>query len=536
MTFHNIIYLFGGVGLFLFGMKFMGDGLENYAGNRLKSILEKITSNKVMGILVGALVTGIIQSSGATTVMVVGFVNASLMNLHQATSVIMGANIGTTITGLLVSFKISEYTPIAIAIGAAIGLFSSNTKTRDLGNILLGFGVLFLGMELMGNSMTPLAESAFFKNLVVQIGNNWFLGIIIGAVFTAVIQSSSATTGVLITLANTGAVDINVIVPILFGCNIGTCVVALLSSISSSKTAKKAAIIHVLFNTIGTIIFIPLMGFLINIVTNLAPGDLGRQVAYCHIIFNLTNTAVLLPFTNILVTISNKIITGEDVEEVMALKFIDKRFLESSQIGLNQASKEILRMAHNVKDSLEYSIDSFIEHDDKLIKKVYELEKLTNLLDKEITDYLVLVASKTINDNDNERITNMFHIINDLERIGDHAENIADLSVEACGKELKFSNQALTQVKQMFEECMKVLDNAIECFKEFDEDRFNNVLSTEDYIDRLERQYRESNIKRLNSGECTADESTIFLDIISNIERISDHSTNVAQHALKTQP
>ncbi len=534
MTLQNIIYLFGGLGLFLFGMKIMGDGLENYAGNRLKNILEKITSNKIMGILVGALVTGIIQSSSATTVMVVGFVNASLMNLYQATSVIMGANIGTTVTGLLVSFKIMEYTPLAIACGAAIVLFASKNKTKDLGNILLGFGILFLGMQLMGDSMKPLAESDAFKNLVVYIGNNWFLGILIGAAFTGIIQSSSATTGILITLANTGVVDINVIVPILFGCNIGTCVTALLSSINTTKTAKKAAIIHLLFNSIGTIMFIPLIGILITLVGKLAPGDFGRQVAYSHIIFNLSNTLLLYPFIGALVTLSNKIIRGEDSEELMSLKYIDKRFLEAAQIGMTQASKEILRMAYNVREGLHCSINSFLKKDDEMVKKVYEFEKLTNLLDKEITDYLVQVSSRTINDDDHERITNMFHIINDLERIGDHSENIADLCIEACGKDLKFTNQAIVQIKQMFDECLKVLNYAIDCFQHFDEKKFTNVLSTEDYIDRLEREFRESNINRLNRGECNADESTIFLDMISNIERISDHSTNIAEHALKS--
>ncbi len=532
MFFQNVIYLFGGVGLFLFGMKLMGDGLENYAGSRLKNILEKLTSNKIMGILVGALVTGIIQSSGATTVMVVGFVNAGLMNLYQATSVIMGANIGTTVTGLLVSFRIMEYTPIAIAIGGGIALFSSKAKTKELGNILLGFGILFLGMQIMGSSMKPLAESDSFKNIILFMSNNWFLGIIVGAVATAAIQSSSATTGLLITLVNTGVVGMNLVLPIIFGCNIGTCVTAMLSSINTSNAAKKSAIIHLLFNSLGTIIFLPLIPVLINIVGYLSPGDYGRQVAYCHIIFNISNTIILYPFIGSLVSLSNKIVKGEDEEDIMTLKYIDKRFLGTPQIGLSQSYKEVLRMANIAKDSLSFSIDSFLNRDDKMIKKVYELEKLINMLDKEITDYLVRVSSKTFNDDDHEKITNLFHIINDLERIGDHAENIADLSMEVCGKNINISKPALEQVKHMFDEAIKVLIDAIECFETVDENKLHTVLSTEAYIDRLEREYRESNIKRLNNGECTADESTIFLDIISNIERVSDHCTNVAEHAL----
>ena len=290
-VFITVINLFGGLGLFLYGMKMMGDGLENAAGDKLKGIFDRITSNPVKGVLTGAIVTAIIQSSSATTVMVVGFVNAGLMNLYQATAVIMGANIGTTITAQLISFQFDALAPIFLAIGAMIVLFTNNKNTKQIGNIILGFGILFLGLELMKNSMSPLAESPFFSELIMKLQGKTILGVLLGVVMTAVIQSSSASTGILVALASTGALPLNVAVPILFGNNIGTCVTALISSIGTSKTAKKAALIHLLFNVIGTIIFIPLIGYLTGIVQGITPGmgaeAVKRQIANAHSIFNI---------------------------------------------------------------------------------------------------------------------------------------------------------------------------------------------------------------------------------------------------------
>jgi len=344
-----IINLLGGLGLFLYGMKLMGDGLENAAGDKLKGIFDRITSNPVKGVLTGTIVTAIIQSSSATTVMVVGFVNAGLMNLYQATSVIMGANIGTTITAQLITFKFDAFAPIFLAIGAVMILFCSKRKVKEVGQIILGFGILFLGLKLMSSAMSPLKDSVFFTNLILKLEGHTILGLLIGMMMTAVLQSSSASTGILVALASTGSLPLTVAIPILLGNNIGTCVTALISSIGTSLTAKKAAVIHLLFNLIGAVIFLIIpVTFLANIVLSISP-DVGaeaipRQIANAHTLFNLVNTLLLLPLIKYLVAFVNKIIPGEDEKDVPGVKYIDERLLETPAIAFGQTTNEIVRM------------------------------------------------------------------------------------------------------------------------------------------------------------------------------------------------
>lgn len=299
-TIKVIIQLMGGLGLFIYGMKLMGDGLENAAGDGLKSILEKVTSNRLMGVAIGAIVTMVIQSSSATTVMVVGFVNAGLMSLAQAAGIIMGANIGTTITAQLVAFKLDQIAPLFVFVGAALVMFARAKKRREIGNIILGFGILFTGMGIMSGAMKPLASSPAFTNILIAIGDNWFIGIIAGAAITAILQSSSATTGILIALATTGTIDIGLALPVVFGCNIGTCITAMIASIGTNKTAHKAALLHLIFNIVGTIIFLPFLGVLARFVQYTSPDDVSRQIANAHTVFNIANTALLLPFTTYL--------------------------------------------------------------------------------------------------------------------------------------------------------------------------------------------------------------------------------------------
>ena len=527
-----IIALFGGLGLFLYGMKIMGDGLENAAGDKMKIFFEKITSNPIKGVLTGAIVTAIIQSSSATTVMVVGFVNAKLMNLYQAAAVIMGANIGTTITAQLISFDIMGIVPVFLGIGGVLSLFAKHDTLKQIGHIILGFGILFLGMDYMKNAMSPLSDSPIFTDFISTLNDNLFLGILTGLVVTAIVQSSSATTGILIALASTGVITLRVAIPILFGCNIGTCVTAMLSSIGTTKTARKAALIHLLFNFIVTLIFSPFIGVLIDIVEYITPvGDslVKRQIANSHTVFNVTNTLLLLPTIPLLVKIVNKLIPGEDEEEFMSTKYLDDRILETPPIAVAQCVKETLRMANIVKENLISAIKSFEQKNDELIKKVYEKEKLINLLQNEITSYLVKISKLELPDSQINTVTSLFNVVNDLERIGDHADNIAELSSENMQKKLYLSPDAKKELDELFSNVLKALELSIESLENHDSQKARKVLKLEGVIDNLEQQSRNNHIARLNNGECNATSGAIFLDLISNLERVGDHATNIAE-------
>ncbi|MCY6371522.1 Na/Pi cotransporter family protein [Clostridium ganghwense] len=533
MSLMNIIIgLLGGLGLFLYGMKLMGEGLENVAGDKMKVFFEKITSNPAKGILTGAIVTAVIQSSSATTVMVVGFVNAGLMNLYQAAGVIMGANIGTTITTQIISFKMDGIIPIFIALGAAMLMFSKKEKVKEVGHIILGFGILFLGMELMKETMAPLAESDFFGNMIVSLQGNIFLSILVGVIMTAVIQSSSASTGILVALSGTGALPIEVAVPILFGNNIGTCVTALLSSVGTQKTAKKAAFIHLFFNVIGTVVFIPLIPILKDIVVRMNPSNITRQIANAHTIFNIANTIVMIPFMNYLVLLVNKIIPGEDETEKFGTKYIDERLLETPIIASGQAIQEIIRMARKAKENLIIAMKAFETNNQELNKKVYENEKLINLLEHEITTFLVKLSNADIAEEKKNMILSMFNIVNDIERVGDHCKNIADLTNEKIQKKLTFSDEGMKELRHMYEYTIDAVTTSIASFKENDMMKAQSTLVIEENIDRLEKEYREAHIRRLNKEACSAREGAIYLDLISNFERIGDHSTNIAQSVI----
>ncbi|AUM97226.1 TPA: Na/Pi cotransporter family protein [Clostridium botulinum] len=524
--------LIGGLGLFIYGMNLMGDGLQNVAGEKVKVFFEKVTSNPVKGVLTGVVVTGVIQSSSATTVMVVGFVNAGLMTLTQAAGVIMGANIGTTVTGQLVAFNVTAGAPLFVGVGTAIVLFAKKKKTKEIGNIILGFGILFMGMEIMKEAMAPLGQSEAFKSLALSLSHNVFLGIVVGMGMTAIVQSSSATIGILIALSSNGVLPLSAALPILFGDNIGTCVTALLASIGASKNARKAALFHLTFNVIGTVIFafilVPLTPF-VRVVTNLTPGDVGRQIANAHTIFNLVNTFIQIWFIKYIVAFVNKMIPGSDPYEKMAPKYIDERLLENPTIAINQTIKEVVRMANKAKENLQLSIDAFEKNDLELVSKVYENEKLINILNKSITTYLVKLNNLKLSDKQLNLVGSMFHVVNDIERIGDHAENIIDLTSEKIEKRIQFSGDATYDIKHLFNYTLDSLTRTIEGFESNDVERSQSVMYVEEKIDNLEEQLRETNIRRLNKGTCNANASAIFLDIINNFERVGDHCTNIAQ-------
>ena len=518
--------LIGGLGLFLYGMKLMGDGLENAAGEGLKSILEKLTSNKYIGVLVGALVTAIIQSSSGTTVMIVSFVNAGLMNLSQAAGVIMGANIGTTITAQMVSLDLNKIAPLIIGIGAVILLVAKKKKTRDIASIAVGFGILFMGMDLMGSSMDPIAESEWFKNFIIIVSDNSILGLLAGLGLTAIIQSSAGTTVILIALATTGAIDMRLAFPVILGCNMGTCVTALLSSLGASRTAKKAAVMHLLFNALGAIIFFPFIKPFIGLIELLNPNQVARQVANAHTIFNIVVTIILLPLSGYLVNLVNFMMPGDGEIEKEGAMYLDKRLLETPVVANGQVLKETLRMAEKAKENLQLSMKALIDNNIEACEKVYANERIINILEKEITDYLVELSQLDLPEEDIKLFSSTYHVINDIERIGDHAENIADLAVEKINNHIHLGDEAKAEIKVMYDKTIEVIDAAIESYGSKNASS-TSVEKIEDEIDKLEKELRENNIKRLKDRTCSADSSVIFLDLISNLERIGDHANNM---------
>ncbi len=524
-----LLGLFSGLALFLFGMEFMGDGLENAAGSRLKSFFDKAITNPFKGALVGTIVTAIIQSSSATTVMVVGFVNAGLMSLYQAVGVIMGANIGTTITGQLITFKIDDYIPLFIIIGAALILFMKQQNRKEIGKIIFGFGLLFMGLSTMKESMSPIAETTFFQDLIVALEGNMFLGILVGAIMTAVVQSSSASTAILLSLAATGAINLQVAIPILFGNNIGTCVTALLSSLNANKVAKKAAFIHLAFNLIGTLIFLPFINLLSQIVVTIG-GDIDRQIANAHTIFNIVNAALLLPFAGLFVKLAN--LALKDKESETTINRLDPRFLESPTIAFEQAFQESLTMFELAKENVTLATNALIESDLSQTKKIYENEAEINRLERDLSTFLVSISSHDITEVDTNRIASMIKIVNDIERIGDHSKNIAELAQEVSTGKLTFTKDALEELKLIYNYTIESIKSSYTTYKTNNREKANDTMIFEENIDRLEELLRDKHIQRLSQNKCNAHSGAVFLDAISNFERIGDHSINIAEYVL----
>lgn len=531
MEYINILLgLFGGLALFLFGMEFMGDGLENAAGSRLKSFFDKAITNPFKGALVGTIVTAIIQSSSATTVMVVGFVNAGLMSLYQAVGVIMGANIGTTITGQLITFKIDDYIPLFIIIGAALILFMKQEKRKEIGKIVFGFGLLFMGLSQMKDAMSPIAQTTFFQDLILTLEGNMFLGILVGAAMTAVVQSSSASTAILLSLAATGAISLQVAIPILFGNNIGTCVTALLSSLNANKVAKKAAFIHLSFNLIGTLIFLPLINILSQVVMYMG-GDIDKQIANAHTIFNIVNAIILLPFAGVFVKLANLALKDKEGEKP-TINRLDRRFLETPAIAFEQAFQESLTMYDLAKENLTLSTNALIDGKVKNLKKIFENESEINRLERELSTFLVSISSHDITEVDTNRIASMIKIISDIERIGDHSKNIAELAEEVSTSKLTFTSDALEELRLMYNYTIESINSSYASYKNNNRQKANDTMIFEENIDRLEELLRDKHIQRLSQNKCNAHSGAVFLDAISNFERIGDHSINIAEYVL----
>ncbi len=522
----------GGLGLFLYGMNLMGMGLQKAAGEKLKTLIEILTNNRIMGVIVGALVTMVIQSSSATTVMVIGFVNAGLMNLTQAVGVIMGANLGTTITAQLIAFNLTDFAPLAVAVGVGIWIATSKKRSKNLAEILIGFGILFIGMNMMSSGLKPLASSPVFKKIMISLTDP-FLGILVGLGLTTIVQSSSASIGLLQALASQGLVGLNVAFPILFGDNIGTTTTALISSIGTNKTAKRAAVIHFLFNLIGTIIFMTILRVPVEaIVLKLSPNDVQRQIANAHTLFNLTNVIIQLPFAGLLVKAANKLVPGEDEEIEVGVKYLDPRIIETPSIALGQVMKEVLRMGNIVEENLVLASMSFKNKDEKMTREVFSQEKVINRLEKDIVEYLVELSNAPLTDEQHSQVNVLMNVVNDIERVGDHADNIAELSQTVIDEKLYFSDRAMNEFDNISNKSQEVFQNALESLANTDFDKAREVLKLEEEIDALEKEYRANHIDRLNKLLCQPSSGVIFLDLLSNFERISDHSANISLYVL----
>ena len=531
-----VIGIMGGRGLFLYGMNLMGDGLQKSAGSKLKRIIELLTSNVIMGVLVGMVVTMVIQSSSATTVMVVGFVNAGIMSLTQAIGVIMGANIGTTITAQLVSLDVDFLAPVALGIGIVIYMFSNKPKHKNIAEILIGFGILFTGMDFMKEAVKPLAGYQGFTDMLLSFGHHPILGVLMGFAITAIVQSSSASMGMLIALASQGLIPITAALPILYGENIGTCVTSLISSIGASRNARRAAIMHLTFNVLGSMIFMFILSKpIVAIVTAIDPTDAARQIANAHTLFNILNVIVLLPFNKLIVKLALKLVPetkGEQDDDDKVVKYIDDRMIETPSIALANIIKETLRMGEKSKESLNAAMDGIVDKSKEKIELSFKREKLINELQKSILNYLLKLSKASLNEDSRETVDALFNTVNDIERIGDHAENIAELAKDIVDLEISFSDVGIGELKDMYNKVVSTYTYALEAMRTSNVELACKVIKMEEQVDMMEKSCRANHMNRLNSSSCSIESGVIYLDIISNLERVSDHAVNIAQQVI----
>lgn len=533
-----VISLLGGLGLFLYGMNLMGESLEKVAGSKMKKIIELLTKNIFMGVLLGAVVTAVIQSSSATTVMVVGFVNAGLMGLPQAVGVIMGANIGTTVTAQIVSFDLTGMAPLALGIGILLYLFAGNEKYKQVGEVFIGFGLLFTGMESMKLAVSPLAEYKGFTDLLSTFGRYPILGLLLGFGITAIIQSSSAAMGMLVVLASQGLVPLSSALPILYGQNIGTCVTSLISSIGANKNAKRAAMIHLIFNILGTIIFLILLnGIVVKFVVSLDPGNVARQIANVHTIFNIVSTILLLPCNKLIVKLAMRIVPDKEDEleedESRVIKYIDDRMIQTPPIALASTIKEVARMGEKARDSVDYAMESILEASSEGIERCFKQEKSINQLQKTILNYLLKLSKAPLSEEDRETVDTLFNTVNDIERIGDHAENLAEIAQSAIDGQVYFSEQGQNEISDMYNKVIASYSYALEAMVTSDVNLACKVIKMEEQVDIMEESCRVNHMRRLNNNLCSIDNGIIYFEILANLERISDHAANIAEKVIQ---
>ncbi len=534
MSFGTILTMAGGLGLFLFGMELMSDSIEKVAGARLRRILEIFTTNRFMGMIVGIIFTGIIQSSSACTVMVVSFVNSGLMNLYQAAGVILGANIGTTITSQLVSFNLSKIAPLILLVGVVVMMFTKKEKVRKVAEVVVGFGILFVGLSTMSQAMANMKNEPQVVNLLMSLKNP-FLATLMGFALTAIIQSSSVTVSIVLLLANQDLLPLPITLYIILGCNIGACATAMLASLSGKKDAKRAALIHLLFNIIGTvIIYIALFvagDQIVELIKSIS-ADNGRFVANAHTLIKIAQVILLFPFTGWLVKMTYLIVPGEDQKvgyrESYQLKYIGDKVVFNPATAVVEVIKELERMASLAEENLNRAMNALITLDEEDIEEVYEVEKNINFLNHAITDYLVKINQTTLPIEDLNSLGALFHVVNDIERIGDHAENVADAARQRKEEGISISKEAQKELGDMLEMVNKIIRYAVEMFAKSDESHMQEIVTLEDQVDEKERELQKKHVERLTKGECSPEAGMIFSDIVSGLERVADHATNIA--------
>ncbi len=545
-TLGMIFGLAGGLALFIYGMNLMGEGLQKAAGEKMRRILEVLTKNPLIAVLVGTLVTSIIQSSSATTVMVVGFVSAGLMTLPQAIGVIFGANIGTTITAQIVAFDIGDYAYPIAAIGFLLMFLTKRRNVKYIGQIVFAFGVLFIGLNTMGDAMKPLGQSKAFSDIVLRLGKNPVLGLLVGTIGTGIIQSSSAFIAVLQNLASTpiddagnALISLQTALPILFGSNIGTTVTALLASIGASVNAKRAAVAHTIFNVFGSILFmffIPAFAKLIELISPVGTEVkvVSRQIANAHTGFNLINTIIWLPLIAVLARIVTFIVPGKEDHIEKGVVYLDKRMLSNPSIAMNLATKELTRMALTAQQMMQSAKKAYIFSDMNEVKKVHEYEETVDKLQYEIISYLSMMLSvSTLTSRQSVRLTGLMHVVNDIERIGDYCENIAESAVIKENENLPFSDEAIREITNAFEEVNGMVDDTIHALNEGNVELAKKTLSKEKDIDEMEESLRSRHLERLSKGLCNPLAAVSFVELVHNLERIADHCTNIAEAVIE---
>lgn len=539
MKLTDLIGLLGGLGLFLYGMQMMSNGLEAAAGNRMKKILEKLTANRFLGVVVGAVITAVIQSSSATTVMVVGFVNSGMMTLQQAVWIIMGANVGTTITGQLIALDVGAIAPLFAFIGVAFIVFLKNEKLHHYGKIIAGLGILFIGMDMMSAAMVPLRESETFVNIITRFSNP-VLGILAGAIFTAIIQSSSASVGILQALASSGVIGLPQAVYVLFGQNIGTCITAVLASIGTSRVAKRTTIIHLLFNIIGTTLFtiICILTPFTTLVEGFTPNNVSAQIANMHTIFNITTTILLIPFGTYLAKLATRILPDlpEERDDVMHLEYIQpfipienrgETKIGISAIAITAIRNELIRMTKMTRENVGLSFDAVHDNNLALVEDVRNREEYIDYLNKEISKYISRMLVKERNPKDSQYMSALFKVCGNLERIGDHAMNICEYTNMIKEKQITFSKEVMVQIEQMKEVCCDALDLLLD--NQANSENLHSIESIEQKIDDMTESFRQGQIDRMQTGKCSDEGCVLYSEMLTDFERIGDHILNIGQ-------
>ncbi len=544
MNVEIILAMAGGLGLFLFGMTVMSESIEKVAGAKLRSILEVFTTNRFTGLIVGIIFTGIIQSSSACTVMVVSFVNSGLMSLYQAAGVIYGANIGTTITSKLVSFNLSEAAPVFLLAGVLTMMIGKGKQNAEkIGEVIVGFGILFMGLSSMSGAMAGMKDSPAVMNLLKSLDSP-LLAVLMGTVLTAVIQSSSVTVSIVLLMANEGLLGLPISLFIILGCNIGACASAVLASLTGKKDAKRAAMIHFLFNVIGTVLLYIIlmigMNQVVDGIMSISGNNAGRFVANAHTIIKVFQVIVLFPFSNLIVKLTYVLVPGDDKKvgyrDSFQLKYIGEKVVFNPATAVVEVMKEIERMASLAAENLNRAMNALITLDNEDIEEVYEVEKNINFLNHAITNYLVKINQATLPIEDLKSIGALFHVVNDIERIGDHAENVADSAKQRIGTGVGFSKEAQRGLGEMMDMVNTLIQFAVEMFSKGTEEHLEDIMHLEDAVDEKERELQKEHVGRLTRNECSPEAGMLFSDIVSGLERVADHATNIAFSILNADP